>query len=290
MAAVFVPLHPTLGAEVQGVDLHRPIDEPTVTTLRQEFDRSGLLLVRQPGLDANEHRRFIEVFGPVREAHGYISNIEAAGHQPEWSLLFHSDFAFTDAPLEGISLYALDVGDGCAPTRFVNLARAAATLPADLRLELESLRIVHMANLTATGREDVRQREEDFGGPDAPPEKYARSVRPVLGPHPRTGEELLWITEQQASHFEGMSYERSDALLERIFIHLHGDTSTVYDHDWQVGDLLLWDNLTLVHGRPAAPTTVRRSLRRLTMTSRTIDEILHGSQFEHRPEVHAKAQ
>jgi taurine dioxygenase len=203
-------------------------------------------------------------------------------------LLFHSDFAFTDAPLEGISLYALDVGDHCAPTRFANTAHAAATLPADLRAELEDLRIVHMVNLTATGREDIRNREQDFGGPDISPNEYPRSIRPVLGPHPRTGEELVWVAEQQASHVEGLSYEESDALLERVFAHLHGDASTVYEHHWRPGDLIVWDNVMLVHGRPAAPTTVRRSLRRFTMTSRTITEILNGMVFAERPEANVK--
>jgi taurine dioxygenase len=288
MTIVIEPLHPALGAEVLGVDLHRPIDDPTAATLQAAFDRYGLLLVRQPGLDDVEHRSFVESIGPVRDAHRYVSNVESDGFQPEWELLFHSDFAFTEMPLEGISLYALDVGDGCAPTRFASTARAAATLPPDLRSELDGLRIVHMVNLTATGREDVRNREEDFGGPDAPPDQYPRSVRPVLGPHPRTGQELLWVTEQQASHFEGLTYAESDLLLERLFAHLHGDPSTVYAHHWQPGDLILWDNITLVHGRPAAPTTVRRSLRRFTMTPRTITEILNGLVFTDRPEVHRK--
>jgi taurine dioxygenase len=288
MTMEVTPLNQALGAEVIGVDLHQPIDQITSTALQSAFDRYGLLLVRQPGLDADEHRRFVESIGPVRDAHGFISNVEGSGYQPEWALLFHSDFAFTDMPLEGISLNALDVGEGCTPTQFASLAYAAATLPPDLRQELEPLRIVHMADLTPHGREDVRQREEDFGGPGAPVEKYPRSVRPVLGPHPRTGEELLWVAEMQASHFEGMSYQESDALLERVFAHIHGDGSTVYEHQWQIGDLLLWDNVKLVHGRQAAPTTVRRSLRRITMTPRTIVEILQGSHFEERPEANVK--
>jgi alpha-ketoglutarate-dependent taurine dioxygenase len=288
MTVTFEPLHSALGAEVHGVDLHAPIDDATRAKLRTAFDQFGLLLVRQAGLDADAHRRFVEAIGPVRDPHGYISNVEASGYQPEWELLFHSDFLFTDQPLEGISLYALEIGTGVAPTRFASAAHGAKSLPKGLRAQLLHLRVVHMADLTSAGREDIRQREEDLGGPDAPRDKYPRSVRPVLSPHPRTGEELLSVAQQQASHFEGMSYADSDALLDRIFAHLHGDPSSVYDHNWQVGDLLLWDNLKLVHGRPAAPTTVRRSLRRITMTSRTVAEILGSLHFDDRPEANAK--
>ena len=87
-----------------------------------------------------------------------------------------------------------------------------------------------------------------------------------------------------------MSYAESDALLERVFAHLHGDPATVYDHHWEVGDLLVWDNLALVHGRPAAPTTIRRSLRRFTMTASTIAELLGGRQFDDRPAAYTKVQ
>jgi taurine dioxygenase len=288
MAVTLDPLHPALGAEVHGLDLSHPIDEPTAATLRAAFDQFGLLLVRQSDLEVDDHGRFVQIFGPVREPHGYISNVEANGYQPEWPLLFHSDFLFGRAPLEGLSLYALEIGDGCVPTRFASTAYGARTLPADLRGELEHLRVVHMADLTPAAREDVRQREEDFGGPDASRQVYPRSIRDVLTPHPRTDVELLSVAEQQASHFEGMSYADSDALLERIFTHLHGDPSTVYEHYWQVGDLLVWDNLMLVHARRAAPTTVRRSLRRVTITPYTVAELLGGLQFDERPDANVK--
>ena len=229
----------------------------------------------RPGLTADEHRAFVEQFGPVAEPHGHISNVEADGYQPEWPLLWHSDFMFTPNPLWGISLYALEIGDGCAPTRFVNTAEAAADLPADLRRRLEGKEVVHLADLTGAAREDVRQRLVDKTGPA---ESYPSCTRPILWRHPRTGQELLQVGEQQASHVVGLDHEESESLLAEVFAHLY-DSRRIHEHHWREGDLLVWDNLTLLHSRPAAPVTVRRSFRRFTITPLTLAEIMGGLTF-----------
>jgi len=279
MSLAFRPLHEALGVEVLGFDLAEPFAPADVEALRCAFDRHGLLLLRRPDVSAELHRAFALLFGPVREGQSHISNVEPDGYHPEWAMLFHSDYVFTDRPVRGISLYPLELAPGVAPTRFVNLAHAAARLPGDLRRRLEGLEIVHMISVAGDAPEDVRHREADLGGPGAPPALYPRAVRPVLAPHPRTGAPILQVSEQQASHFVGRSYAESDALLEEVFAHLHGDPANVYEHDWRMGDLVVWDNLMLVHGRRAAPAAVRRSFRRFTLTEWTLAEILDGVEF-----------
>jgi len=273
------PLHPALGVEVNGLDVSKPFAVEDVRSLRGAFDRYGLVLIRQLGIDATDHRRLVELLGPVREAQSHISNVEPDGYHPEWAMLFHSDYIFTETPVLGISLYPLELAQGVAPTRFANLALAAATLPASLRSRLEGLHVVHMISIAGDASEAVRHREAELGGPDASPSLYPRAIRKVLAPHPRTGVELLWICEQQASHFVELSYAESDALLDLVFEHVHGVPERVYEHDWRMGDLVVWDNLMLVHGRRAAPKAVRRSFRRFTVTDRTLGEILGGVEF-----------
>lgn len=273
------PLHPALGVEVRGLDVSRPFAGDDVARLRDAFDRHGLLLVRQHGVSADDQRRLVELFGPVRESQSHISNVEPDGYHPEWAMLFHSDYIFTDHPVLGISLYPLELAPGCAPTRFANLSLAAVTLPPALRRRIEGLHVVHMISVAGDAPEDVRHREEDLGGPDSSPALHPRAIRPVLAPHPRTGIPNLWISEQQASHFVELSYAESDALLSELFEHIHGDPALVYEHEWQMGDLVVWDNLMLVHGRRRAPKQVRRSFRRFTMTALTLEQILGGVEF-----------
>ena len=272
-------LHPALGVEVKGLDVSKPFAEEDVRSLREAFDRHGLLLIRQQNVSDSEQRRLVELLGPVREAQSHISNVEPDGYHPEWAMLFHSDYIFTQKPVLGISLYPLELAPGVEPTRFANLALAAATLPASLRRRLEDLHVVHMISIAGDASEAVRHREADLGGPGAPPSLYPRATRRVLAPHPRSGVELLWICEQQASHFVELSYAESDALLAEVFEHVHGVPDLVYEHDWLMGDLVVWDNLMLVHGRRAAPKRVRRSFRRFSMTQWTLEEILGGVEF-----------
>ena len=38
-------------------------------------------------------------------------------------------------------------------------------------------------------------------------------------------------------------------LLDELFAHLY-DPAHMYEHTWQQGDLVVWDNLATQHGRP----------------------------------------
>src|SRR6185436_5827054 len=97
---------------------------------------------------------------------------------------------------------------------------------------------------------------------------YPRTTRPALWPHPRTGELILCASEQQASHFVGLSDDDSEALLADVFHHLYGG-AYMFVHHWQPADMVVWDNIAVHHGRPEAPLSVARSLRRVTIHHRS---------------------
>ena len=86
-------------------------------------------------------------------------------------------------------------------------------------------------------------------------------------------------------HIEGRTCAESDELIDAIFAELY-EPSNVYVHHWTVGDLVIWDNLLLQHGRPANPNSVRRSLRRVMMNTVTTPEIIAGTGFD--PAVRAR--
>ena len=269
-------LSPALGVEVQGLDVRRPPGEEDARELRRLFDRHHLLLFRGEEIDDEAHLRLCRALLPVSDPFGYISNLDPAGYHPEVKLLFHSDFTFTPHPLDGISLYAVELGPGAAPTRFANAVRAARELPRGLRARLEGLEVVMLANI-AEGREDIAARCVRVGD-DAPTDLYPRIARPALLPHPRTGTPLVLASEQQASHFVGLSLAESDALLDALFSELYADAN-VYEHVWRPRDLLIWDNLALQHGRRENPRSVRRCLRRVTMSPRPFLEIVAGTVY-----------
>jgi len=277
MAFDVVALGAPFGVEVRGLALSGPLDRESVLRLRLLFDDHHLLLFRQHELSGVDQLRLCRSLRPVVDDVAWVSNVEAGFH-PEGELQFHCDFAFTEHPMLGLSLYAIEIGEGAAPTRFASNVRGLQTLPESLRRRVDGLRVVHMID-TIHGRDNIRTRLDDVGGETAPVEIYPRSTRPAVWTHPLTGARLLFVLEQQASHFEGWSCSESDALLDALFAHLYAPAN-VYEHHWQVGDFVVWDNLVLQHGRRANPKTVRRSLRRVAMNEVTTEELIAGTGFD----------
>ena len=276
-ALTATPLSPALGVEVSGADLTVPLEDGHVEHLRRLFDRHHLLLFRGQRLSAGDQVRVCRYLGAVPDPPTLVSNVEPGGFHPEFRLVFHSDYAFLPFPLQGISLHAVDVAPGAVPTAFVSNANGASTLPTELRERLERLEAIMLAN-TVAGREDIACRRTPV--PDeAPQDVYPSTTRPAIWPHPRTGQRLLFVNEQHGWRFVGLARADSDQLFDEVFAHLYRPEA-VYEHQWVPGDLIVWDNLALQHGRRANPNAVTRSLRRVVLNDISNDEMVAGTVFE----------
>jgi len=196
-----VELSPTLGVELRGVDLGRPLSEAPLREIRAAWNSHHLLLFRGRHLTSDDQLRFIRHFGePVCETldgspFSYVSNVREDAIVRGGALFFHSDLAFTPDPLRAISLFAVEAPEGVAPTSFINAIRGCETLPEALALRVEGL-----------------------------PEGESR------------------------------------ALLEELLEHLYRPEH-IYQHCWQPGDFIFWDNWALQHARPEV--SVNRTLRRV---------------------------
>lgn len=271
------PLSDGFGVEVRGVSLSEPLESAVADCLLELFDEHHLLLFREQEMAEDDQLRVCGYLRPVVDPVAWISNVEAGFH-PEGELLYHCDYAFTANPMLGLSLYAIELADGAASTLFASNARACARMPLELRNRLDGLDVVHLID-TVNGRDNIRTRINDVGGLDAPRDLYPRFARPAVWAHPVLGIPLLFVLQQQASHFDGWSCEESDELLDAAFEVLY-DPTNVYEHHWQVGDFIVWDNLALQHGRAANPNTVRRSLRRVAMNTVTTAALIAGTGFD----------
>jgi taurine dioxygenase len=181
---------------------------------------------------------------------------------------------FLAHPLLGISLCAIEVEPDAAATRFVNTELAAAEMPDAMRAKFADLDVVMLAN-TVDGREDIPARTVRVPD-DAPWDRYMRTDRPVISDHPITHTPFIPVSPQQASHFAGCTEEQSDELLDEMFAYLYADRF-VYEHQWLEDDLIIWDNITLQHGRHENAPDARRCLRRITMNDVSMQELLAGT-------------
>lgn len=262
------PLSPALGVEVTALDLRDPVEPEVMDELVRLFDRHHLLLFRQQELTNADQVRVAGWFGPTLDESTdgsgatLVSNRDPAGRIREGRLLFHSDLAFTPEPILAISLYAIEVPTDGAPTLFANAVRAAANLPNELRSQLADKEALHVFDLRDS-RGDRRFRLAEL--PDSAP----RSVHPVLLPHPRTGVPVLYVSEMQTDSIVGVDPALGEQLLDsakRVLL----TSDNVYEHRWQPGDLVVWDNVALLHARGDITEAGTRTLRRVPVGTRAV--------------------
>ena len=252
------PLSPVCGVVIEDLDLSSDL-APHEDELRALLHEHQMLCLRASALSGDDQKRLLACFGPLVDESfdgsgwSYVSNDEPGGVLGDGPFLFHSDLEFTPEPLRVLSLYAMELPDTPTSTRFANGLRAAAHLDAELAAEIEHRTAVHVFPLLE-GRGDARYRVRDLD--DGAP----RAEHPVLLTHPVTGARILYVTAMQTDSVVGLADDESEALLERLWAALYA-SDNVYEHEWQVGDLLVWDNLALQHARGAV--TGRRTLRRV---------------------------
>jgi taurine dioxygenase len=265
---------PPVGAEVRDLDLREPLTSSATDDLRRAYQTHHLLLFRDQELSGEQQVGAVRLFGPTlqrgryEDGWAYVSNARPDGLVPDGGLAFHFDLAFTEEPFWGLSLYGLEVPADGAPTWFASSARAAHGLTDEVRKRLAGLRALNVFDFNLP--QDRRQREAELA-PGMP-----RAEHPVISEHPRLGLPVLLVCQQQTDRIIGVTPSESEELLADLFERLYAPDN-VYVHRWRTGDLLVWDNLAIQHGRPAFADGSERTLRRVTIAVRSAED-LYGSE------------
>lgn len=93
-------------------------------------------------------------------------------------------------------------------------------------------------------------------------------IRPVVISHPRTDEPLLYVGNMQTTRIVGMDREHSDATLDALFRELYRE-DRIYRHNWNNGDLVIWDNIALQHSRGDLTGMTPRQLQRIVVADKS---------------------
>jgi taurine dioxygenase len=256
----FEPTGCPLGAFVYGLDF----DDIDGRALRAALNEYRLLCIRGRVVTDDEHVALASSLGHLATERAgvvsLVSNVVPGGALGGDEASWHSDFMFFPSPYEYISLYALELPASGTQTRFVDAVAAARTLPAGLRACVTGLEGRAVADLSpmSSGSAGIRYLDGRRDGVDP------HFERPVLWPHPATGEEVLAVWHQQTDAILPLPQEDSVALLRELFAHLY-QPAFQYVHQWEAHDLVIWDNRALQHSRPHVGTTQPRTLRRISV-------------------------
>ncbi|MEX2453992.1 MAG: TauD/TfdA family dioxygenase [Rhodospirillaceae bacterium] len=268
-------LSPNTGAEILGIDLSQDQDEETVAALNRAWLDNLVLLFRNQKLTTQRMTEITGMFGTLGQlarpkeyrTSGHaslpdgvmlISNIREDGKPigalPDGEMMFHHDMLHAEVPHKATMLYAVEIPSQGGNTLFANGYAAYETLQEDVRAPLEGRMAFHHYNYGST------QKGDDRGTP-----AFAESVHPVFRTHDDTGRKAVYVNRLMTEGVVDMDKSESDPLLAAVFDHAE-KPEFVYEHVWQIGDLLLWDNRCSMHARTDFPGTERRLMWRTTIT------------------------
>jgi alpha-ketoglutarate-dependent taurine dioxygenase len=262
-------LHPAVGAEISGLEPKIPLDDATLTQLREVFDERSVLVFHDLDIDEDFQRYLVFALigqeppaeAPERQGRSgpmLVSNKADGGAAPYGRLLFHCDTMWAESPQPIISLYGVQVVDSSAPTQFVSMGAAWDALPDDLRTRVADLRASHGqlegGYPNRGGGDDVQDTHFD---------QSRSTVTPVARLHPRTGRPMLYVSQQCTIEILDLPEDEMEELLAELFEHLYAP-ERVLEHHWRQGDLVIWDNVAVQHGRgPVDLNGAERTLRKV---------------------------
>lgn len=271
-------LHRSLGAEVRGLDISRPLDTATRDALIEAWLEHMVLKFPGQDLSPEAQRRFCETFGTLggrsrkagdrpegagEEHIMLVTNVRRngvpIGSLPDGEMYFHHDKCYVPVPDWGTMLYAMEVTDTGGHTLFANMCEAWDTLPDDLRRAIDGRRVLHIYKYLPAERVDLRD------GIDG----YDHCWQPAVVTHPKSGRRALYVNELMTSLVDGCSETESRELLDALMDHVRS-ADVIYEHKWTKGDLVMWDNWCTMHARTDFPPDQTRMLRRYTIRGQAL--------------------
>lgn len=280
MSLTLSPLHPLFAAEAGGIDLRAPLDAATVRAIDAAMDRYAVLVFRGQPLDEDQQVAFAQHFGTLdaglkklnpraADRFRHREMIDISNVKPDGGLygaadrktlsnfanqLWHSDSSFQQPAGKYSMLSAVVVPEKGGQTEYADLRAAWDALPGDLKTEVEGLHSVHAALHSRMWLGDKPTPEELA---KMPPVQW-----PLVRIHAGSKRKVLWVGVH-ATHIVEKPLAEGRMLLAELLEHAT-QREFVYRHEWQVGDLVIWDNRATVHRGRRYDLNARRELRRTT--------------------------
>ncbi|HEY9605443.1 MAG TPA: TauD/TfdA family dioxygenase [Allocoleopsis sp.] len=265
---------PALGAEICDIDLAQPLSKATINAIEEAWYEHLILVFRNQHISDAEliafsknfgeldsppigtsHRYWVEGFPEVLVVSNVIENGVPIGNLGAGEVDWHSDMSYEEVPPIGSLLYALEVPPTGGSTEFVNMYAAWESLTSDLQRRVEGLSIKHDGSVNAAGQLRLGQQ------PVTDVVTCPGPIHPVVRTHPKTGRKALYIGRRRNAYVCGLSVAESEQLLNELWSRSTQPELT-WKHEWQVGDVVFWDNRCTMHRRDPFDPNARRLMHR----------------------------
>jgi taurine dioxygenase len=265
-----------LGAEVAGVDVSKPVPQADIDAIENTWRERLVVVFHDQSLSDPQLIAFSRNFGeldppgpnpfgqPFLKDHpelNVISNVvedgKPIGNLGDGEAVWHADMTYVDTPPKAAMLHALEVPppEAGGNTYFANMFAAYEALPADLKRATDGKVAIHDASRNSAGMlrkgyKEVTDVREAVG-----------ARHPLVRTDPRTGRKALFLGRRPSAYVMGLSVAESDALLDALWAHATQPRFAMC-HEWKVGDLLMWNNLSVLHRRDPFDPKTRRVMHR----------------------------
>lgn len=277
MSFTIRPLSSAIGAEAVGFD-PRNFTDADRDALQQAWLQHLVMLIRVPSpvLTDDEFVAFMSRMGTIensrllsplstRQEVMIISNIrlngQTVGSLPDGELSFHFDRVHQKKPTRASALHAIEIPDQGGDTCFANMYTAYETLDSDIKQKIAGRNALNTYDYDATA-----------AGKKVIDDKAQNAVHPVVRTIPETGRKSLFVSRLMTDQIIGLPEQESRALLKRIADHAE-QPQFMYRHQWQVGDILMWDNRCSTHARMDFDGSQRRLMKRIALADSVVPQL-----------------
>lgn len=264
-----LPMTPTIGAEIEGIDLSRPLTSATVSALRQALLDWKVLFFRDQDITTEQHLAFARAFGEL-EVHPF------APHKPDYPEVlaithddksrgrentWHSDVTWRAEPSLGSILRAIELPPVGGDTLFADMYAAYDGLKDEVKARIDGAVAVHDFAHFRLGMRKRGLSEEQI---QAFNDKYPMVEHPVVRTHPETGRKCLYVNAAFTQHIVGMEKAQSDALLAHLYAQ-----AAIPEYQcrfrWEKNSIAFWDNRASQHYAASDYFPAVRRMERVTV-------------------------
>ena len=282
MAIKLRQVGPCFAAEVEGVDLSKPLAPEEVAAIHAGMDEYAVLVFHGQYIDDEQQLAFTRSLGEIEHAIGTslrapdeyrlpttfadVSNLDkhnqVYGRDDRRRLfaignrLWHSDSSFKVVPAKYSLLHARAIPSRGGNTEFADMRAAYDALDAETKADIEDLICEHSQIFS-------RQQIGFYDFTEEERERFRPVRQRLVRTHPSSGRKSIYLASH-AGVIVGWPVPEARIFLRDLIEHAT-QRQFVYAHRWSVGDLVMWDNRATMHRARPFPAHEPRDMRRTTL-------------------------
>jgi alpha-ketoglutarate-dependent 2,4-dichlorophenoxyacetate dioxygenase len=273
---------PCFAAEVEGIDLSKPLSREEIDAVHAGMDRYAVLVFHDQKITDEQQLAFTLSLGDIEHSIGTslrgpseyrlpttfadVSNLNkdnkvfARDDRPRLfglgNRLWHSDSSFKVTPAKYSLLRAVSIPSKGGNTEYADMRAGYDTLDEETKAEIEELVCEHsqLYSRAILGFTDFTEEER---------ERFKPVRQCLVRTHPVTKRKSLYLASH-AGGIIGWPVPEARAFLRDLIEHAT-QRQFVYAHKWTVNDLVMWDNRQTMHRARPFPVNEPRDMRRTTL-------------------------